>query len=174
VLHAAEWTRKEPGNPAGWAALSTGYANLGQVDESFEAAKQAVALDGANPSHLRRLADVYVVLDRPADALVHVEKLLALDERDVDALAQAGTLYLALGRLPDARNAFDRALGLDPSNRTSSCGAVEVARRQGRTKDADLLVRAMKGAGYDCGAAPSAQAVAVPEPARASPPAARR
>jgi tetratricopeptide (TPR) repeat protein len=153
VLHAAEWTRKEPGNAAGWAALSEGHAKLGQVDESFEAAKQAVALDGANPAHLRRLAATYVVLERPADALVAIERLLALDERDLDALAQAGTLYLAVGRLPDARNAFDRALGLDPSNRTSSCGAIEVARRQGRTKDAAVLAKALKTAGDDCGVA---------------------
>jgi tetratricopeptide (TPR) repeat protein len=172
VLHAAEWTRKEPGNAAGWAALSAGYAKLGQIDESFEAAKQAVALDGANPAHLRRLADVYFELDRPADALVHVEKLLALDERDVDALAQAGTLHLALGRLPDARNAFDRALSLDPSGRVPACGAIEVARRQGRTKDADVLVKALKGS--DCGAAPAMRAEAVPVPARALPSAARR
>lgn len=174
VLHAAEWTRREPANAAAWAALGAGYAKLGQVDESFEAAKRAVALDGANPAHLRRLADTYVELDRPADALIHVEKLVALDERDVDALAQVGTLYLALGRLPDARNAFDRALSLDPSNRVSSCGAIEVARRQGRTKDAELSVRALKGSGYECGAAPVAQAVAVQVPARASLPAPRR
>jgi tetratricopeptide (TPR) repeat protein len=154
VLHAAEWTRKEPENAAGWAALAAGHAKLGQVDESFEAAKQAVALDGANPVHLRLLADAYVVLDRPADALVPVEKLLALDERDVDALAQAGTLYLALGRLQDARNAFDRAMESDPSNRAPSCGAIEVARRQGRTKDAELLLKALKG--FACGVAPVA------------------
>jgi tetratricopeptide (TPR) repeat protein len=172
VLHAAEWTRKDPGNAAAWAALGAGYAKLGQIDESFEAAKRAVALDGSNPAHLRRLADTYVELDRPADALIHVEKLVALDERDADALAQAGTLYLALGRLPDARNAFDRALGLDPSNRVSSCGAIEVARRQGRTKDADMLAKSLKGA--DCGAAPAMRAAAVQVPTRASPPAPRR
>ena len=172
VLHAAEWTRKEPANAAGWAALSAGYAKLGQIDESFEAAKQAVALDGANPAHLRRLADAYVGLDRPADALVHVEKLLALDARDVGALAQAGTLYLALGRLPDARNAFDRALALDPSGHVPACGAVEVARRQGRTKDAEVLAKGLKDAG--CGAAPAGRAESVPVPARALPSAARR
>jgi len=172
VLHAAEWTRKEPGNAAGWAALSAGYAKLGQIDESFEAAKQAVVLDGANPAYLRRLADVYIELDRPADALVQLEKLLGLDERDVDVLAQAGTLHLALGRLPDARNAFDRALSLDPSGRVPACGAIEVARRQGRTKDADVLVKALKGS--DCGTAPSGRAESVPVPARALTSAARR
>jgi tetratricopeptide (TPR) repeat protein len=174
VLHAVEWTRRDPGSAAAWAALGEGYAKLGQIEESLEAAKRAVALDGANLAYLRRLVDTYVELDRPADALIHVERLVALDERDVDTLAQAGTLYLALGRLPDARDAFDRALGLDPSNRVSSCGAIEVARRQGRSKDAELSARASKGSGHECGAAPATQAVAVQVPARASLPAPRR
>jgi tetratricopeptide (TPR) repeat protein len=135
VLHATYWTRKEPTNAAAWAALGVGYAKLGQIEDSLEAAKQTVALDGANAAHLRRLADAYVVLDRPADALVLVEKMLALDDRDLDALALAGTLLLQLGKLAGARDAFDRAADPRPRGR--------LRRRRGRappgrTKDVDL------------------------------------
>ncbi|HEX4882637.1 MAG TPA: tetratricopeptide repeat protein [Casimicrobiaceae bacterium] len=162
VLYAAEWTRKDPQSAAAWHALSEGYANLKQVDEAFEAAKQAVALDPTNGSSLRMLARIYETLERPAEALAAVEQALALDPSHVDALALAGTLYARLARLPEARAAFDKVLAIDPANRASSCGALDVARKQGRTKDADALARAMKAAAIDCADAPQvAEAAAV-------------
>lgn len=165
VLYANEWTRKEPENAAAWAELSAGYTKLRQIDESFEAAKRAVALDGNNPAYLRRLAEVFVALDRPTEALVQLEKALALDDKHPEALAQSGTLYVAMAKLPEARSAFERALAIDPTNTVASCGALDVARRQGRAKDVEALARALKAAEYECGDAAASKTVAAAAPA---------
>ena len=75
---------------------------------------------------------------------------------------------LPLARLPEARAAFDKVLAIDPANRASSCGALDVARKQGRAKDADALGRAMKAAAIDCVDAPQvAEAAAVSVGSRA-------
>jgi tetratricopeptide (TPR) repeat protein len=169
VLYAAEWTRKQPNDGAAWSELAVGYLKLGQVDEAFEAAKKAVALDASRAAYHRELAAIYVALERPDDALASVEQALALDAADVDTLALAGTLYLKLARLPEARSAFDKVLAVDPANRASTCGAQEVAQKQGRRPDADALGKAMKAAGIECVvAAQVAQAPVAPVKGRAS------
>jgi cytochrome c-type biogenesis protein CcmH/NrfG len=169
VLYAAELTRKQPNDAAAWYELAGGYLKLGQVDEAFEAAKKAVALEASRAAYHRELAAIYVVLERPDDALASVEQALALDAADVDTLALAGTLYLKLARLPEARSAFDKVLAVDPANRASTCGAQEVAQKQGRRQDADALGKAMKAAGIECVAASQvAQAPVPPAKGRAS------
>ena len=41
VLHAAEWTRKQPENANAWKHLSVGYANLGQTADALAAMYRA-------------------------------------------------------------------------------------------------------------------------------------
>jgi tetratricopeptide (TPR) repeat protein len=170
VIYANEWTRKQPGNATAWHELAGGYRKLRQLDEAFAAAKQAVALDGANPSHLRTLADIYVALERPEDALAELQKALQADGQHAASHAQAGTLYLQLVRLDEARGAFDRALALDPADLGAACGALDVARRQGRGKDAEALARALKTADFECNGAGEGK-IATAQSAPSTPPA---
>ncbi|GIK85983.1 MAG: hypothetical protein BroJett026_14640 [Betaproteobacteria bacterium] len=161
VIYAAEWTRKAPQSAAAWVALSEGYVKLGQLEDAYEAAKQAVALDATNPAHLRHLALVYEALERPEEAIAAIEQALRAQNDHADSFALAGRLYVQLDRLAEARSAFDRALALDPSNSVSSCGALDVARRQGRAKDADALAKALKAADIACEPPARGAAVAV-------------
>ena len=171
VLYANEWTRKQPDSAAAWYELGAGYAKLRQSDEAFEAAKKAVALDPARAAYRLGLADVFLMLDRSGEALAEVEKAIELDGGHAGSLARAGVLYLQLTRLGEARTAFDRAIALDPANTVASCGAVEVARRQGRAKDADALARALKAAEFDCGDPQVAKLLVAEKQATASLPA---
>jgi tetratricopeptide (TPR) repeat protein len=150
VLHAGEWTRKDPSNAVAWTELAFGYRKLRQLDEAFEAAKKAVALEPRSADARRILADVYAALDRPEEALAEWQKAAALDDTHAESLAEAGRLQLQLARLPDARTSFERALALDPVNTLASCGMTEVARAQGRAKDAEALAKALAAAGIAC------------------------
>lgn len=150
VLHAAEWTRRKPNDAAAWAELANGYLRLKQVDEAFEAAKRAAALDATAVEPQRLLAAVYLALDRPADALPAIERAIELDPGHADGFAQLGAVNVRLGKLAEARGAYERALALDPVHTAASCGVLELSRAQGRAKDAEALARAMQAAQIAC------------------------
>lgn len=176
VLYAGEWTRKDPSNAVAWTELAFGYRKLRQLDEAFEAAKKAVALEPKSADARRILADVYAALARPEEALAEWQKAVALDDTHAESLAEAGRLQLQLARLPDARASFERALALDPVNTLASCGMTEVARAQGRAKDAEALARALAVAGIACTELQKPAPAAPPENVvqNKAPPAARR
>ena len=128
------------------------------------------------PDARRILADVYAALDRPEEALAEWQKAVALDDTHAESLAEAGRLQLQLARLPDARASFERALALDPVNTLASCGMTEVARAQGRAKDAEALAKALAIAGITCTELQKPAPRPPPENVvqRKAPPAARR
>jgi tetratricopeptide (TPR) repeat protein len=150
VIHAMEWTRKQPGNADAWKKLSLGYVKLRQFGEALDAATKAVQLAPEDYLAWRNLGQLHVALQRPADALVAFERATALNGRDVVSLAQVGTLSTQLGRLPDARIAFDKALAVNPEDVPALCGSAALAQQEGRAKDTEAITRQVTSLGGRC------------------------
>ena len=166
VLHAAEWTRREPENARAWNHLSVGYANLKQHDEALAAAEKAAQLAPGEPKSWLTLGRMNLSAGRPEPALRAFERAVELDAQDVAALVQLGRANVELGHLPQAKAAFDRVLALSPDDAEALCGQVSVAQRQGRGRDADALLRELGRHGRQC---PAETASAAPAPAVAPP-----
>ncbi len=178
VLYATEWTRKEPVNAAAWHEVAAGYANLHQMREAAEAASKAAELSPRDAGLWRNLGEIEMARDDAEAALKAFAQASALDERDVYSRVQTGLLHLQLQQLPQARSAFDAVLAASPDNADALCGAIDVAHKQQRTKDAEALAKQLASAGGKCAspseaAAPSAT-VAVKTPANTSRTATRR
>jgi len=141
VIHAAEWTRKQPSNAEAWKQLSQGYLKLRQFGEALDAATKAVQLSPENFLVWQSLGQVNLALQRPAEALVAFQRAAALNDRDVISLVQEGKLNTQLGHLPDARIAFAKALAVNPEDVQALCGAASIAQKEGRVKDADAMMR---------------------------------
>ena len=141
VIHAAEWTRKQPSNAEAWKQLSEGYLKLRQFGEALDAATKAVQLSPENFLVWQNLGQVNLALQRPAEALVAFQRAAALNDRDVISLVQEGKLNAQLGRFPDARIAFAKALAVSPEDVQALCGAASIAQKEGRVKDADAMMR---------------------------------
>jgi len=141
VIHAAEWTRKQPSNAEAWKQLSQGYLKLRQFGEALDAATKAVQLSPENFLVWQNLGQVNLALQRPAEALVAFQRAAALNDRDVISLVQEGKLNAQLGHLPDARIAFAKALAVSPEDVQALCGAASIAQKEGRVKDADAMMR---------------------------------
>ncbi len=176
VLYAVEWTRKEPANPDAWRELGGGYLRMRQYDDALEATRKAVQMSPNDAQLWQNLGQINVALRQPAAALTAFEKASELNERDVTSRAQAGTLNVELGHLPQARAAFASALAINPLDVEALCGSATVARKEGRTKDAEAVARQLKSTGAECRepevpspapvAAASAPAGKKPPPAR--------
>ena len=141
VIHAAEWTRKQPGNAEAWKQLSQGYLKLRQFGDALDAATKAVQLSPDNFLVWQNLGQVNLALQRPAEALLAFQQAAALNDRDVVSLVQEGKLNTQLGHLPDARIAFAKALAVNPEDVQALCGAASIAQKEGRVKDADAMTR---------------------------------
>ena len=141
VIHAAEWTRKQPSNAEAWKQLSQGYLKLRQFGEALDAATKAVQLSPENFLVWQNLGQVNLALQRPPEALVAFQRAAALNDRDVISLVQEGKLNAQLGHLPDARISFAKALAVSPEDVQALCGAASIAQKEGRVKDADAMMR---------------------------------
>jgi tetratricopeptide (TPR) repeat protein len=141
VIHAAEWTRKQPSNAEAWKQLSQGYLKLRQFGEALDAATKAVQLSPENFLVWQNLGQVNLALQRSPEALVAFQRAAALNDRDVISLVQEGKLNAQLGHLPDARIAFAKALAVSPEDVQALCGAASIAQKEGRVKDADAMMR---------------------------------
>lgn len=174
VLHAAEWTRKEPENAKAWKHLSVGYANLGQTDDALAAAEKAAQLAPGEPGTWANLGRMNLSAGRPEAALQALEQAVAQEPRDVASLVLVGRVNAELGRLPQARAAFDRALAVSPEDTDALCGELRLAQKQGRGKDAEAALRELKRSAKECSAdsVPAVAAVAV-VPAAATVPSGR-
>jgi len=150
VLFAAEWTRKEPGNAAAWTQLSIGYTKLRQFKDALDTATKAVQLAPGDAAAWRNLGEVNLATNDAAAALVAFEQASSLDERDLSSLVQAGVLNAKLDRLPQAEIALHKALILSPDNVDALCGAVTVAQKQGRPKDAEPLAQRLSSLDAKC------------------------
>jgi tetratricopeptide (TPR) repeat protein len=150
VLYAVEWTRKEPANAQAWKELGGGYLRMRQYDDALEATRKAVQMLPNDAQLWQNLGQINVALYQPAAALTAFQKASELNEHDVTSRVQAGALNVELGHLPEARAAFASALAINPSDVDALCGSATVARKEGRTKDVDAIVRSAKAAGLEC------------------------
>ena len=150
VLYAAEWTRKEPESAQAWKELGGGYLRMRQYDDALEATRKA-AMKSPNDAELwQDLGLINAALHQPVPALSAFEKASELNPRDVTSRVQAGLLNVELNHLPQARENFASALEINPLDSEALCGAATVARKEGRTKDVESIVRQAKASGFEC------------------------
>jgi hypothetical protein len=161
VIYAAEWTRKEPGNPAAWKQLSQGYFKLHQFGEALDTATRAAQLAPEDSSTWQNLGQLNAALQRSPEALAAFQRATALNDRDVVSLVQEGTLNTQLGRLPDAKIAFAKALAVSPEDVPALCGAASIAQKEGRVKDADVMTRQVISLAGGCPDAKASESVQV-------------
>jgi tetratricopeptide (TPR) repeat protein len=151
VLHAAEWTRRDPDNAAAWKQLAVGYTSLRQFDDAYAAADKAARLLPDDRLAWKTLGQAAVSARRPEEALKAFEKAIALDGNDVPSIVLSGLTNLQLGRLVPAKTAFDRALVASPGNADALCGQALLTHRQAKGRDADPLSRNVRIPAGDCG-----------------------
>jgi len=158
VLHASEWTRKDPESADAWLALGQGFSRLGQHAEAAEALTRATAIAPKRPDGWRSLGEAKAAWGATEEAIAAFERAVALDDRDIASIVQIGALQAEQGDLAKAKGTLDRALALSPADVEALCGAAAVARRAGQAKDAQTYARQAKSLGAECPEAP-------PEPA---------
>jgi len=99
----------------------------------------------------------YTKLHQIDDAIHAAERATQLMPADALLWSNLGRVNLAFERLPEAKLAFDRALALRADDPDSLCGEALIAQRQGRSGDANALVKA---ANVGCPGVSTATAVA--------------
>ncbi len=144
VFYLAEWTRKEPANPAAWDQLRAGYVTLKQYDDALGAAKKALELAPDEPRMWRNAGAAHADVGDAAAALRAFEQAVARDERDVESLRQIGNLNAQLNQFPDAGRAFDRALAINPGDPIALCMRSAVAQLASAPKDTYAIARQVK------------------------------
>ncbi|HQR10720.1 MAG TPA: tetratricopeptide repeat protein [Casimicrobiaceae bacterium] len=128
VLHAGEWTRKEPKNAAAWNELGIGYEKLKQFDDAYVAAHKAVELAPGNALYWRNLGLLDVELNLPDEALRAFGEAVAANDQDIQSLVQIGLLNVRLGRVAEAKVILDRALVANADDANTQCLKTLVAR----------------------------------------------
>jgi Flp pilus assembly protein TadD len=163
VLHASEWTRKDPNNPDAWLALGTGYTRLKQHYEATEALTKAVALASERPEMWRALGGAKAAWGATDEALVAYERAAALDDRDIASIVEIGRLQAEKGNFAAAKGSLDRALALNPADVEALCTSATVAQKSGRAKDGQGYAQKVKALGAEC---PEAAPEPPPAPVR--------
>jgi Flp pilus assembly protein TadD len=159
VLYAVEWTRAQPGNPEAWQDLAFGYMKLRQFEDAQEAARKATQLGPDDYRRWQELGLIDVALNQAVPALAAFEHAIGLNPRDVTSHVQIGALRAEQGHWPEARAAYAKALEVSPNDVDALCGSAALARKEGRAKDADGLLRQVAAGGGNC---PAAEALAPP------------
>ena len=150
VLHAAEWTRKDPTYADAWKYLAVGYANMRQHDDAFLAGEKATQLAPADRELWRNLGRLGSPrADRKARC-TPTNRRSRSTGRMPRASCRSGRLQAELGLLPQAKATFDRALTASPGDPDALCGQAQVAQRQGRGKDAEAIVRDLRRGAKEC------------------------
>jgi tetratricopeptide (TPR) repeat protein len=163
VLHAAEWTRKDPDNADAWLALGAGFSRLKQHAEAAETLAKAATLAPERPEVWRRLGEAKAAWGATDDAVVAFERAVALDDRDIASIVQIGLLQAEKGDFAKAKTTLDAALALNPADVEALCGSAAVALQAGRTKDAQAHARQAASLGAAC---PEAAPEPPPTPVR--------
>jgi tetratricopeptide (TPR) repeat protein len=158
VLHAAEWTRKEPANASAWKFLSLGYANLKQNEDAFAAGERAAQLAPTDRETWKNLGRLGVAAGQPESALRAYEKAVELDPQDATSLAQVGRLQAELGRPAQAKVSLDRALAIAANDPDALCAQAQLALAQGRGKEAEAIARELRRLSKECSLAEVAPA----------------
>jgi tetratricopeptide (TPR) repeat protein len=149
VLHATEWTRKQPDNASAWDALRVGYVHLRQYEDARSAAKKAVQL-APDEAHLwRSLASVNLDVDDLEAALAAYEQAAARNSTDVDSLHAIALLHARLGRPQESKAAFDRAVAASPGDPVTTCLRNGVAQMP-PARDGYTLSRQVRGIDNRC------------------------
>jgi Flp pilus assembly protein TadD len=94
-----------------------------------------------NAAAWRELGLGYASLRQFDDAREAAMRAVTLAPTDAVAWNGLGRVNVALERWPEAGAAFDKALGVRADDVEALCGAITVARRDARPKDADALAR---------------------------------
>jgi tetratricopeptide (TPR) repeat protein len=150
VLHASEWTRKDPNNPDAWLALGTGYMRLKQHYEAAEALAKATTLAPERPETWRALGQAKAAWGATDEALAAFERAAGLDDRDIASIVEIGRLQAEKGDFGAARGSLDRALALNPVDVEALCTSATVAQKSGRAKDGQGYVQKVKALGAEC------------------------
>jgi tetratricopeptide (TPR) repeat protein len=150
VIYTAEWTRKDPTNPAAWDQLREGYVRLHQYSDARDAAIKAAELAPSNAQSWRNLGEIYVALKDSSDAVDAFGKAVALDPQDVVSLKQVGLLNARLGHLPQAKTAIDGVLALSPGDSTAACVKGALAQMPADTKDTRAIAMAIEAMEAKC------------------------
>jgi tetratricopeptide (TPR) repeat protein len=178
VLHAAEWTRKDPNNAEAWLALGAGFSRLKQHAEAAEALAKATTLAPERPEVWRGLGVAKAAWGATDEAIVAFERAVAMDDRDIASIVQIGLLQAETGDFAKAKGTLDRALALNPADVEALCGSAAVAQKAGRAKDGQAHARQAASLGAACPEAapepPSTPVRVVGGKAPATPPITRR
>jgi len=86
------------------------------LQQAFECAQKAVALDDADNRAHKILAIAYVFQQEYAQSRVHQQKSIALNPNDADCLAEMGYLLPLLGEHEEAVEVSEKAIRLNPYN----------------------------------------------------------
>jgi len=150
VLHATEWTRKDPDNADAWLALGAGFARLKQHAEAAETLAKATTLAPERPEVWRRLGEAKAAWGATDEAIVAFERAVAMDDRDIASIVQIGLLQAEKGDFAKARTTLDGALALNPADVEALCGSATVAQKAGRAKDAQAHTHQAASLGAAC------------------------
>ena len=150
VIYTAEWTRKDPTNPAAWDQLREGYVRLHQYTDARDAAIKAADLAPGNAQSWRNLGEIYVALKDSSDAADAFAKAVALDPQDVVSLKQVALLNARLGHLPQAKAAIDGVLALSPGDVTATCVKTALAQMPADSKDTRAIAMAIEAMEARC------------------------
>jgi tetratricopeptide (TPR) repeat protein len=150
VLHATEWTRKDPNNADAWLALGTGFSRLKQHAEAAEALAKATTLAPERPEVWRGLGEAKAAWGATDEAIIAFERAVAMDDRDIASIVQIGLLQAGTGDLAKAKDTLDRALALNPADVEALCGSAAVAQKAGRAKDGQAHARQAASLGAAC------------------------
>ena len=163
VLHATEWTRKDPDNADAWLALGSGFSRLKQHAEAAEALAKATTLAPERPEVWRGLGEARAASGATDQAIVAFERAVAMDDRDIASIVQIGLLQAEQGDFAKAKGTLDGALALNPADVEALCGSAAVAQRAGRARDAQAHARQAASLGAAC---PEAAPEPPPTPVR--------
>jgi len=163
VLHAAEWTRKDPNNADAWLALGSGFSRLKQHAEAAEALAKATTLAPERPEVWRGLGEAKAAWGATDEAIAAFERAVAMDDRDIASIVHIGLLQAEKGDLAKAKGTLDRALALNPADVEALCGSAAVAQKAGRAKDAQAHAGQAASLGAAC---PEAAPEPPPTPVR--------
>jgi tetratricopeptide (TPR) repeat protein len=163
VLHAAEWTRKDPNNADAWLALGSGFSRLKQHAEAAEALAKATTLAPERPEVWRGLGEAKAAWGATDEAIAAFERAVTMDDRDIASIVHIGLLQAEKGDLAKAKGTLDRALALNPADVEALCGSAAVAQKAGRAKDAQAHAGQAASLGAAC---PEAAPEPPPTPVR--------
>jgi tetratricopeptide (TPR) repeat protein len=150
VLHATEWTRRDPNNADAWLALGAGFSRLKQHADAAEALTRATTLAPERPDAWRGLGEAKAAWGATDEAIAAYERAVAMDDRDIASLVEVGLLQAGKGDHARAKDTLDRALALNAADVEALCAAATVAHKSGRAKDAQGHARQAESLGAAC------------------------